>query len=152
MPGRWIRVITLPGVTLNSYPRPVYPRPVLHGRLTAEAGQRLTVVGSGRASQAIETLAVATTGRSTANVKCRQVRRARVARTALRRWQWPLGQVLAAPVDAKPPQGDDVHGDDHERPERVGGNEEHLAYGVESHQGHREPAGQLVARQNPAGR
>jgi hypothetical protein len=33
----------------------------------------------------------------------------------------------------------------------IGGDEEHLAYGVEPDQGHREPACQLVACQDPAG-
>ena len=55
------------------------------------------------------------------------------------------GDVLAAAVGAQPVQRDHVHGDDGQRPERVGGDEEHLVDGVQPDHGHSEPAEQLAA-------
>ena len=60
-------------------------------------------------------------------------------------------QVGAAAVGAQPVQRDDVHRDDHQGPERVRGDEEHLVDGAEPQHHHAEPAGQLVACQHPAG-
>jgi hypothetical protein len=59
-------------------------------------------------------------------------------------------QVLAAAVGAKPVQCDHVHGNNGQRPEGVGRDEEHHVNGIEPDQGDREPAGQLVARQDAA--
>jgi hypothetical protein len=47
-------------------------------------------------------------------------------------------------VGAQPPQRYDVGRDDQQGPEWVGGDEEHLADGVEPDRCHGEPAGQLV--------
>src|SRR6185312_10635578 len=44
------------------------------------------------------------------------------------------GQVLAAAVDAQGPQRDHVYRDDHQRPERVAGEEEHLGNEIEADQ------------------
>jgi hypothetical protein len=52
--------------------------------------------------------------------------------------------VLTAAVGAEPPQRDDVGRDDHQGPERIGRDEEHLGDGVEADHGHREPTGYLV--------
>jgi hypothetical protein len=59
------------------------------------------------------------------------------------------GQVFVAAVGAQPVQRHHVHSDDGQCPERVGRDEEHHVDGVEPDHGHREPAGQLVARQDP---
>src|ERR1044071_5496627 len=58
-------------------------------------------------------------------------------------------EVVAAAVGAQAPQRHDVDGDDHQGPERVAGEEEHLADGVQADQGHPGPAGGLVAGQYP---
>ena len=46
-------------------------------------------------------------------------------------------------------QRKDVQGNDGQRPDRVGGDEEHLIDGVEPDHGHGEPAEQLAGRQHP---
>ena len=60
------------------------------------------------------------------------------------------GQVCAAAVGIQPVKRDHVHGDDGQRAERVGRDEEHHVDGVEPDHGHREPAGQLVAPRIPS--
>ena len=60
-------------------------------------------------------------------------------------------EVPTAAVGAQPVQGDHVHGDDGQGPERVGGDEEHLVDGVEPDHHHGEPAGRLVACQHAGG-
>src|SRR5215472_17311528 len=51
---------------------------------------------------------------------------ARMSRMAIRPWVSVGFQVGAAAVGTQPVQGDHVHRDDHQRPERVGRDEEHL--------------------------
>src|SRR6185437_4973075 len=57
--------------------------------------------------------------------------------------------VLPAPVRAQPPQGHDVARDDQQGPEREARKEEHLGDGVYADHGDPEPAGYLVADDDP---
>jgi hypothetical protein len=57
--------------------------------------------------------------------------------------------VGAAAVGAQPVQRHYVRRDDHQGPERVGGEEEHLVYGVEPDHDDGKPAGHLVAYHYP---
>src|SRR5690348_8102489 len=112
------------------------------------AASRLTTAAAAAMASIARLLSPAKTSRITiARPASAKLRRASQRRR-------PIGlavEVVAAAVGAQAPQRHDVDGDDHQGPERVAGEEEHLADGVQADQGHPGPAGGLVAGQHPDG-